>query len=139
MANILTPIGNVYNSPITEEFEQSNLSEQREMDDRLNELALYIQGLYTAFDSSSTRKKILDQVKESRRCYYQETETTDFPWPNASNMISPLTTMGVDEVEPRLVAAVIGRSPYIKAKYTLGGGGSKQEEEQISQVRQLRA
>jgi hypothetical protein len=132
MANTLTPIGRVYNSPIMDVEEQEPLNQQREMDDRLKELALYVQGLYTAFDSSSTRKKILDQVKESRRCYYQETETTDFPWPNASNMISPLTTMGVDEVEPRLVAAVIGREPYIKAKYTLGGGGSKQEEEQIS-------
>jgi hypothetical protein len=132
MANTLTPIGRVYNSPIMDVEEQEPLNQQREMEERLKELALYVQGLYTAFDSSSTRKKILDQVKESRRCYYQETETTDFPWPNASNMISPLTTMGVDEVEPRLVAAVIGREPYIKAKYTLGGGGSKQEEEQIS-------
>jgi len=103
-----------------------------ELRDRLNKLALHIRGLYNAYNGSSTRKRILDMVKESRKCYYQEAQSTNFPWPNASNMISPLTTMGVDEVEPRLVAAVIGREPYIKAKYTLGGGANKQEAKQVT-------
>jgi hypothetical protein len=40
--------------------------------------------------------------------------------------------MGVDEIEPRLVASVIGREPYIKAKYTLGGDANKQEAEIIT-------
>ena len=129
-------MGNVYgatnlqqaNEPSPEETSEA----QKDMRRRLDKLALYIRELYYAFDGSSTRKKLLKLVKDSRKCYYQESDTTNFPWPNASNMISPLTTMAVDEVEPRLVAAVIGRDPYIKAKYTLGGGGSKEEEDRIT-------
>ncbi len=86
----------------------------------LNDLGNYIESLYAAFDGSPVRKKILDLVRDSRRAYYTEQETTNFPWKNASNMITPLTTMGVDEVEPRLAAAVIGREPLIKAKECLG-------------------
>jgi hypothetical protein len=101
------------------------------MDAKLKDLSNYVRSLFEAFDSSSTRAKILQLVKDSRRAYYQETEETNFPWPQASNMIAPLTTMGVDEVEPRLVAAVIGRQPYIKAKNFLGTS-TRQEAEQIT-------
>jgi hypothetical protein len=101
------------------------------MQDKLEKLSSYVRSLFEAFDSSATRAKILGLVKDSRRAYYQETEPTNFPWLNASNMIAPLTTMGVDEVEPRLVAAVIGRQPYIKAKNHLGTS-TKQEAEQIT-------
>ncbi len=131
--NLISPVGNVYGATQpTPDDPMEQETAMREMDDKIKQLALYIRSLYNAFDGSSTRKKILRAVRESRKCYYQETESTNFPWPNASNMISPLTTMGVDEVEPRLVAAVIGREPYIKAKYTLGGGGSLKEEEVIT-------
>ena len=131
---LFSPVGNVYGAqssmPTPEPMQPDEA--QKEMRERLNKLSLYIRDLYNAFDSSATRKNMLKLVADSRKCYYQDADTTDFPWPNASNMISPLTTMAIDEVEPRLVAAIIGREPYIKAKYTLGGGGSKQEEEQIT-------
>jgi hypothetical protein len=132
--NIFSPAGNIYGAaPTPLELAPEEISQaQQEMRDRLGKLSLYVRDLFNAFDGSATRKKILRLVAESRKCYYQDADTTNFPWPNASNMISPLTTMAIDEVEPRLVAAVIGRDPYIKAKYTLGGGGSKQEAEQIT-------
>ncbi len=137
MPNLNSPVGQVYGQttdpsllqPDQDQFEVDEA--KRELTERLNKLSLYIRSLYTAFDSSSTRKKILSLVKDSRRAYYQETETTNFPWPNASNMIAPLTTMGIDEVEPRLVAAVIGKEPYIKAKPHVGAS-TKEEAEQIT-------
>jgi hypothetical protein len=97
----------------------------------LKDLGGYIESLYASFDGSPVRKKILDLVAESRRAYYTEEEKTDFPWPNASNMITPLTTMGVDEVEPRLAAAVIGRKPLLKAKECIGAS-TKEEAQAIT-------
>lgn len=131
----LSPMGSVYGTespmPMDGGDEQLRAEMASAMGDKLKQLSLYIRGLFNAYDSSSTRQKILDLVADSRRAYYQETEKTNFPWPNASNMIAPLTTMGVDEVEPRLVAAVIGRDPYIKAKHNIGAS-TKQEAEQIT-------
>ncbi len=132
MADVLSPMGSVYGLPfMPEALPPDQGPEKQAMKDKLNKLALYVKSLYNAFDSSSTRRSILTLVKESRRAYYQESETTNWPWPGASNMIAPLTTMGVDEVEPRLVAAVIGREPYIKAKHILGTS-TKEEAEQIT-------
>jgi hypothetical protein len=139
VTSIFSPVGNVYNmasSASPEAWDDETLEaidqSKQEMRSKLDQLALYIRELYYAFDGSATRKKILKIIEDSRKAYYMDIQQTNFPWPQASNIISPLTTMGVDEVEPRLVAAVIGREPYIKAKYTLGGGRNKEEAEAIT-------
>ena len=95
---------------------------------RLEVLGKYIQDLYTRFDSSQTRKEVLDSVKASRRAYDQKAEKTSWPWPEASNMVAPLTTIAVDEVEPRLVAAIIGREPFIKARHHPGASTTDEAE-----------
>jgi len=128
-----SPIGSIFGAdpstlPITSELETQALDH---LDSRIRELGNYIRTLFERFDSSTTRKNILKLVEDSRKAYYQETTSTSFPWANASNMISPLTTMGVDEVEPRLVNAVIGKEPYIKAK-PLKGASTKEEAQQIT-------
>lgn len=130
MADLISPVGNIFGSegpidsmpPMLDPDMEAQLIQeaQRELEDRLNKLSLYIRSLFDKFDGSPVRAKMLSTIADSRRAYYQETEATDFPWSNASNMIAPLTTMGVDEVEPRLVAAVIGKEPYIRAKRLLG-------------------
>lgn len=98
---------------------------------RLESLGTHIQNLFNRFDSSQTRKNILNDVKASRRAYDQKEEKTNWPWPGASNMVAPLTTIAVDEVEPRLVAAVIGREPYLKARHH-PGASTKDEAEMVS-------
>lgn len=113
-----SPVGRVYNNS---EEQPSEFDMEKALSDTekwLKDLARYVEDLHGAYDGSATRKKILDLVAQSRRAYYTEPETTNFPWDEASNMITPLTTMGVDELEPRLVSAVIGREPYIKAIHT---------------------
>ena len=99
---------------------------------RLEKLGKYIQDLFNRFDSSQTRKDVLKEVKASRRAYDQKAEPTNWPWPQASNMVAPLTTIAVDEVEPRLVAAVIGREPYLKARHH-PGISTKEEAELVTQ------
>jgi len=126
MPDIFSPVARVYSSLDSEESSFAGENLQRELDKRIEKLSLYIRTLYEAFNGSSLRAKMLKIVEDSRKVYYQETETTDFPWKNASNMISPLTTMGVDEVEPRLVSAVIGKEPYLKAK-PIRGKSTKEE------------
>ena len=142
MANLNSPQGSIYNFPQGEASDlthpqdpevmgESPEDSKRDLDDHLNKLSIYIRSLYDAFNSSALRAEMLKTVEDSRTAYYQTTTETDWPWPGASNMISPLTTMGVDEVEPRLVAAVIGREPYIKVKHHIGAS-TKEEAEQIT-------
>ena len=133
MPDFLTPDARMYNGPEMDFQEAPGESDEakRAMDDKLTKLGKYIQHLFHAFENSRTRKKVLDTVKESRKAYYQENEPTNFPWRNASNMISPLTTMGVDELEPRLVSSVIGRDPYIKAVHHVGVS-TKEDAEQVT-------
>lgn len=133
MADLVNPTGSIYGAeeaalPITPELAQEAMGH---LEDRIKELGNYVKTLFDRFDGSTTRKKILETVAASRKAYYQETEPTNFPWDNASNMIAPLTTMGVDEVEPRLVSAVIGKEPFIKAKPNKGAS-TKDEAEQIN-------
>ena len=133
MADLTSPLGSIYGAeestlPISPELE---LQAHAHLEDRIKELGRYVRVLFERFDGSSTRKKILETVAASRKAYYQETTKTNFPWDNASNMIAPLTTMGVDEVEPRLVNAVIGKEPYIKAK-PMKGASTKEEATQIT-------
>lgn len=133
MPDYLTPDARVYNGPEMNFMEPVDQLDdaKRKMDDKLTKLGKYIEQLFNAFDKSRTRKKVLDAVEASRKAYYQELNSTDFPWPNASNMISPLTTMGVDELEPRLVNSVIARDPYIKAIHH-PGVSTKEEAEKVT-------
>lgn len=144
MADILSPVSRMYGmpeesllvpqEPMLDPEQEAQMADavQKELEDKLNKLSLYVRSLFDEFDGSTVRSEMLRTIQESRRAYYQESEATDFPWPNASNMIAPLTTMGVDEVEPRMVAAVIGKEPYIKAK-KLKGASTDDEAYQITQ------
>ena len=67
--------------------------------------------LYDQFSKSDYRGRTIKEIEASRRIYEQVPQPTNFPWPNASNLIVPLTTITVDNLEPRLVAALIGRDP----------------------------
>ena len=122
--DILAPDMRLYTGealPDQMELELPGRTEQAEyMRQRLEALGKHIQDLFNRFDASQTRKEVLDTVKKSRRAYEQTEEKTNWPWPEASNMVVPLTTIAIDEVEPRLVAAVIGREPYIKARHHPG-------------------
>lgn len=69
---------------------------------------------YELFKESSLRKKKLEEAEESRRVYAQETKSTSEPWEGAANVTLPLTMITVDNMEPRLVAGLVGTRPYCR-------------------------
>jgi len=69
--------------------------------------------LYELFKKSKYREKVKKEIVESRRVYEQISQKTDFPWPDASNMVLPLYAITLDNLEPRIVAALLGRDPLV--------------------------
>lgn len=69
--------------------------------------------LYDAFRESEYRQAKIEEIKSSHKRYEQIKEQANKPWPGASNIVLPLTTITVDNLEPRLVAGLTGRKPYL--------------------------
>ena len=69
---------------------------------------------YQTFGESELRKKKLEHAVECRRVYAQESRILSDPWEGASNIELPLTAITVDNLEPRLVAGLVGSRPYCR-------------------------
>lgn len=70
--------------------------------------------LYKEFKKSTYRAEKIKEIEESRKAYEQKADKKDFPWPDAANTVMPLTTIAVDNLEPRLVSGLIGTDPIVK-------------------------
>lgn len=77
--------------------------------------------LYDKFSKSVYRKNKIVEIERSRKVYEQLQEKTDFPFKDASNLILPLLMITVDNLEPRIVAGLVGKEPIINME--LEGGG----------------
>lgn len=99
---------------------------QQELDALLSEMSTFLSNAFQQYDGSSLRKEVLETAKEAREAYRQKAEDTNFPWPSASNMITPLTRVAVDELEPRLVQSLVGREPYLRVKHYPGASTKEQ-------------
>jgi len=88
--------------------------ESREKNGKWNHLVKYCLELYEEIDKSEYRSRKLTEIKESTSTYLQEEKQTDDPWPGASNITLPLTTISIDNLEPRLVSGFVGKRPYIR-------------------------
>ena len=86
-----------------------------EMNGEFQDLVDYCIELYESIQGSEYRKKKIDEIKESRSRYEQEPDPKyeNFPWENASNDTLPFLTITNDNLEPRLVAGLVGRDPII--------------------------
>lgn len=69
--------------------------------------------LFKSFKGSSYRKKKLEEIQQSHEKYEQDAPAVSFPWQDAYNIYLPLVTITVDNLEPRLVAGLVGRDPII--------------------------
>ena len=69
--------------------------------------------LYEKFKQSAYRKKKLEEIDESVKAYEQERKRTAEMWDGESDITLPLTTISCDNLEPRLVAGLVGKKPYI--------------------------
>jgi len=99
--------------------------ESKEKNGRWNHLVSYVLELYEEIKGSTYREKKLKEIRESVEAYHQQEKHTDDPWPGASNIILPLTTISIDNLEPRLVSGFVGKRPYIRFEMEAEG---KQDE-----------
>ena len=67
-------------------------------------------------ESSPIRTAMIKLIDESNKVYSQEedSKTKDFPFQGAENLTVPLTTITVDNMEPRLVAGLVGKEPIVR-------------------------
>ncbi len=85
--------------------------------------------LYNDFKDSPYRKAMIEKIIASREAYAQKEKPTSFPWPGASNIVLPLLTITIDNLEPRLVAGITGREPIVNL--TMQGRSDKDEFVQV--------
>jgi hypothetical protein len=79
--------------------------------DKFQPLVDYCKKLHEKFLNSNYRKEKIQEIEDSCRVYEQKPERDDWPWDGASNIVLPLTTITIDNLEPRLVAGMIGKDP----------------------------
>lgn len=77
-------------------------------------LVKYCFDLYERIKKSEYRATKLQEIKESYEAYEQKEQPTNDPWEGASNIVLPLTTISVDNLEPRIVSGLIGKRPYVR-------------------------
>jgi hypothetical protein len=69
---------------------------------------------FETFKDSDLRKTKLEHAEESRQVYAQESKAVSEPWEGAANVTLPLTMITVDNLEPRIVAGLVGSRPYCR-------------------------
>ena len=101
----------------------------KEKNGKWQHLVDYCMEFYDTIKDSEYRSAKIKEIKEARKIYEQKADKTDFPWPDASNVVLPLTTITVDNMEPRLVAGLIGKSPIVQ--FEMEGLTEKDEATEI--------
>jgi len=85
--------------------------------------------LYDNVKGSKYRDDKIREIKKSREIYEQKEQTSNDPYPGASNIQLPLTTISVDNLEPRFVAGLVGKKPYVN--FVLEGDAKPDEQTEI--------
>lgn len=104
--------------------------EMRPEDKRHENLVRYCIDLHKEIGKSTHRKAVIALIQEAREVYEQIPKDTTFPWPDASNEVLPFETITVDNLEPRLVAGLIGRDPIVAFKEV---GGNMDDDDEVLQ------
>lgn len=81
----------------------------------------YCMKMYGTFSQSTYRKSKLAEMEKSRKVYEQKADATDFPFKDASNLVLPLLMITVDNLEPRIVAGLVGKDPIVNMEVEGGG------------------
>jgi len=69
--------------------------------------------IFELFEKSEYRAEKIKESAEAHTVYEQKAPEATFPWKGASNLVLPLTTITIDNVEPRLVAGLTGKKPIL--------------------------
>ena len=82
-------------------------------EEKKKEIAEYIHRKWKEASQSSLRKQVLQDMKDSRDAYAQ-IPTSQELWTDAINLVLPLHSISVDQLEPRLVASIVAHDEIIK-------------------------
>jgi hypothetical protein len=75
--------------------------------------------LHALYSKSAYREDKVAESGSARETYSQKPVKRDVGgWEGSSNVCLPLTTITVDNLEPRIVAGLIGKEPYILFEVT---------------------
>lgn len=87
--------------------------------------------LYGKLKDSSYRLAKIKEIEQSRKVYEQKEDESkkDFPFENASNITLPLDAITVDNLEPRIVAGLVGTKPT--ARFEMEG---MEEQDDITRM-----
>lgn len=93
----------------------TDYADAKELNGKYQDMVDYCFELYDTIKESSYRKEKIKEIEESIRAYRQDGDPAykNFPWENASNIALPLTTITNDNLEPRLLAGLVGRDPIV--------------------------
>lgn len=104
-------------------------STEKPEDPKYQQLVKYCTDLYEVFKKSEYREEKIAEIQEARRIYEQKPDPKkeNFPYEKAINQTLPFETITIDNLEPRLVAGLIGKDPIL----AFGAEGEKDSEETI--------
>lgn len=106
--------------------------EQYQATGQMSSIASYCQDLFDEFDSSSYRDRKLDEIDEGRKDYDGDRPDKTFPWEDASNKSMGLTSIAVDNLEPRVFNKLISEDDFIQVHPTC-----EDDIEKIDNVREF--
>ncbi len=82
--------------------------------EKFQKLVDHCNDLRKAFENSTYRADKIKEILQSRKAYEQIGDKKSLPWEDASNLVMPLDTITVDNLEPRLHSGFIGREPIVR-------------------------
>ncbi len=88
---------------------------------KLQPLVDHCMDLYGIFSRSTYRAGKIKEMETSRKVYEQIAAKTSFPFKDASNIVLPLLMITVDNLEPRIVAGLVGKDPIVNMEVEGGG------------------
>ena len=97
-----------------------------------DQLVKYCMDLYAEFEKSSYRAATVKLITESRKAYEMVADPSKEMWEGASNEVLPLLAITIDNLEPRLVAGLVGRDPIVKMEME----GMSQVDDQTKMIEQ---
>jgi len=81
-----------------------------------DDLSMYCQDLYQEYSTSSYRQEKLDEIADGRKRYKGSRDPKSFPWKDSSNLSMMLSSIAVDNLEPRLKAQLIAEDSFINVE-----------------------
>lgn len=82
-------------------------------DDKHKNLVQFCIDLFKTYSKSEYREAKIAEIVEARRIYEQKPRKKVIYWEGESNIELPLECIAIDNLEPRLIAGLVGREPII--------------------------